>query len=489
MFNYENIIISNRLRPSSIKNRSLEEELASDKSRIVFSTAFRRMQRKTQVFPLVEGTFVRNRLTHSLEVADLGRSIARKVSEELDLKGDTKEAFISACENACLLHDIGNPPFGHFGEAAIRDWFTRNWRETFKSSLKKQSDERNAKTSGSAESIVDDITNNDYEKFIESFEQKYLSDFIRFDGNAQGFRVAIKLQDDFEDSFGLNLTTTTLLAHLKYPAKAVDLVKSQKQSEESSSSDDKHGIFVSEQSKYEDILKEANWTKGKRYPLVYIMEAADDISNSITDIEDGIEKGMFTTEEFFAEYKNEELEKIFPIEDKSFFKFKTKLARHLIGLVVDFYCNKLQEIVEERTESIKDNAESIALICNFLGGFTKKKIFCSREVENLEIAGYQVIEGILDRMRILLELPNSDIQKLLKDDYPRKTLVYKLWSSLPHKFKDNYKREIESIGSENMLIDEWFFRAHLIVDYVAGMTDNYALETYQLYKGIRIEKS
>lgn len=474
-FDFDKYIVSKRRKKSTIEGRCIDEEIASDRSRILFSTAFRRMQRKTQVHPLEEGTFVRNRLTHSLEVADTGKNIAYKVAKTLKAQPKYLFAFANAVENACLMHDIGNPPFGHFGEVAIQDWFNKNWESTLSKSLLNETQQcSDCKEDTDQKALI--------EHCIETFRDKYLPDFINFDGNAQGFRIAVKLQSDRNDPNGLNLTTTTLLSYLKYPYSTDEYSK-----DTTNKKFNKPGIFISEKVAYSDIINLHDWVDniGKRFPLVYIMEAADDIAYSIADIEDGIEKGMINSDDFMRYYHKRISNNYIKSDINDFFLFKTTLTRKLIADVAQVFCENISFFLEGNDNKIMKKIPEAKIILDELTKYAKKHIYLSKVVEEREIAGYQIIHGILDSMSAVLQLSRSDFKKMISDDKKGKKIESKLVNRLPKKFVENYRNET----AEAKCVEEWFLRAHLIVDYIAGMTDIYALETYQLFKGIRIEKS
>ena len=245
-----------------------------DFDRIVFSSSFRRLQDKTQVFPLQRTNYVRTRLTHSLEVSDLGRSLANKIAYKLAnqnyLSDRNIPAFVAIVENACLLHDIGNPPFGHFGETAIRDWADKCADKSLPKNL---------------ESTWNDPT-----------LQILMSDFREFDGNPQGFRTITKLHTE-RDRYSLNLTYATLLCALKYSRaageqKGVGILK-------------KAGYFQSEKDLVENMYMELELALHHRYPLTYIMEAADNIAYCMSDIADGIEKHILSISDFISLFKEE----------------------------------------------------------------------------------------------------------------------------------------------------------------------------------------
>jgi len=216
---------------------------------------------KAQVYFLESNTSVRNRLTHTIEVADIGRTLSRQVGKQLQSMGPASEEDVECIqaivESACLLHDIGNPPFGHFGEEAIKAWFRKN----------------SAK-----------VLNGVEDELPLGFDQtRRLSDFFLFDGNPQGFRIATRLHCDI-DQFSLNLTCSTLLASVKYPNCG--------EIPSNSHFPKKLGIFSSEREVYDDVIGIAGVKPGHRYFLAYLMELSDDICYCLSDIADSFEKGV-----------------------------------------------------------------------------------------------------------------------------------------------------------------------------------------------------
>jgi dGTPase len=216
-----------------------------DADLIVFSASFRRLQDKTQVQPLAEGGRVRSRLTHSIEVASVGRSLGNAVAPGLDLDADQRHALAHVVHAACLAHDIGNPPFGHGGEDAIQAWF--RVREL-------------------------------------PLTREQAADFHRFDGNAQGFRTLTQLENYRFDG-GLRLSHATLGALLKYPVRAYEC-------EPTVLARKKPGYFGAEEAYIATLWESFELPRGVRHPLVYLTEAADDICYAIVDLEDGFGAGL-----------------------------------------------------------------------------------------------------------------------------------------------------------------------------------------------------
>lgn len=319
-----------RLKKSSIERDKTIEEFYSDRSRIIYSSSFRRLQQKAQVFSLEPNCNVRTRLTHSLEVADLGRSLANKIGNRLldkhQIDAGQIPAMVAIVENACLLHDIGNPPFGHFGEAAIQKWA--------KSELPKLVKDR--------------------EEIDAEIIQTLNADFREFDGNPQGFRIVSKLHCE-RDKYSLNLTISTLLAGLKYVRMAGDLSSENKEIEK------KAGFFHSEEDTIVSLWEKMGMEKNTRYPLTYIMEAADDIAYCLSDISDGIEKNIVHPDEFLkALKKDEKTLKVsgvnIPKDDISKSTFALEVAvpwsRSLINYAAQEFENRFDELCEGKTGSL-----------------------------------------------------------------------------------------------------------------------------------------
>jgi len=245
------------------------DQLESDRGRIINSAAVRRLQQKTQVFPLERNAAVRSRLTHSLEVQQTGRFIVRTLYKQL---GDNaarygldglEGALESLVEMTCLMHDIGNPPFGHFGEFAIGEWFTRNLEAMFDAAV----------PGGQGDTQL---------------RCRMLKDLQQFEGNAQAIRLVVSL-------LRLNLTYTQTAGLLKY-VRAAYAPKPVKGTPGSYLLK-KPGFYLSEEPFVADLQAALGLQSGTRHPVAYIMEAADDIAYCLADIEDSVEKGIFTIEQ------------------------------------------------------------------------------------------------------------------------------------------------------------------------------------------------
>lgn len=479
---YKQILSAKRTRTTSITGRDLTEELSSDRSRIVYSPPFRRLIKKAQVFSLETNAAIRSRITHSLEVADIGRLIAYGVTKELikkeKISSDLQLPIILAVENACLLHDIGNPPFGHFGETAIKKWFTEFWKKKYR---------------------VLDIPEASKSEELNC-DNLWIQDFLQFDGNPQGLRIILRLQRD-KDQYGLNLTYTTILSFIKYVRATTE------ERDTNSSLKKKAGYFESEKGIIKEIKKSLSIDEDVRYPLAYIMEAADDIAYCISDIEDGIEKEIISAEEFFEDL-NDEWRRMsmgekddFPLGEideslkppERFLKFKTSYTRQAIKTAIENYVSKESDLLTSKPPSLfpEDSPQAKGFDC--LKTVSRKKLFRSAEAENPELAGYEIIKGLLNAFRPLLLCKTIDFEKLIQakeEKDPTKVmkqdldLEWRLFNKLPPKHVNAYVDQIKEFSPSHY--PEWYFRAHLIVDYISGMTDSFALDMYQLLKGIKL---
>lgn len=508
---WDSLVSSERRTQSTVQSSSgaLRDNCASDRGRVLHCPSFRRLQSKAQVFSLDGGSFVRNRLTHSLEVAHNGIEIARHVTDKLldqqFISSDVANAIISKTEIACLVHDIGNPPFGHFGEAAIRSWFKTNGRSIVLNSLE------------------------GHEPSVDEFDA-ILHDFVHFDGNPQGFRILTRLANsDFRTTYGLNLTASQLLSCIKYPPP------------NDATNNRKLGVFSTEREIYQDCCEKIGLPLGVRHPIAFLMDSADDISYCISDIEDGIDQGLILPADFlravqFLTEPNDDStapandfakhvlksargvrEDEDPIVPLSITNFKASFARAMTSLAAELFVENFTDARngEFHMESSKMPA-TLALfeahpkakeLLDTIKNIARTKLFVNREVEVTELAGYNTITGILNHLKPLLELPANDFH-LLVDSYlylsdptiysavdPKTVnpVHWRLFHLLPDKHIRAYIERLNEIrfvpqssNQPNISLQEWNARTHLIVDFVSGMTDHFAVETNQRLAGVRI---
>ncbi|MCD0479005.1 dNTP triphosphohydrolase [Chryseobacterium sp. LC2016-29] len=426
-------------------------EFENDYGRLISSAPIRRLQDKTQVFPLEQSDFIRTRLTHSLEVSYIASSIGQSIEKYLldiqDIDESQKGNLSSLLRVAGLVHDLGNPPFGHFGEEAIKKFF-KDYFEQETSTL------------------------TDLEK----------ADFENFDGNVQTFRILSKLAY-FGDEFGYNLTYSSLASIIKYPSNSIDGNKNPY----TEISKKKFGYFVTETEKYKEISDYLK-LRNKRSPIVYLLEAADDIAYSAADIEDGIKLGIIditTVKEIFTKnlennktevleyldsvidtYKNEKY-----IDDSLIIqKFRIFTQRKMIESIIDCFKTNYEEIMlgEFESEIIDKSAAS-----DIRKSYKKLQysIFNDKTILKKEIAGWEAIYGLL---KIFIKATKSINFKPTGNTYESR--LFNIISS-------SHRKVYEDV--ENYNINE-YKKLQLVVDFISGMTDSYAINLFQELKGIKL---
>jgi len=454
---FSDLLQSVRLRPSRVKKkRDLSEEVLSDSGRIIPSPPFRRLQSKAQVFSLEINAGVRTRLTHSMEVALYGRILAgqvfRKLCERQMIAKKLQVPFISTVENACLLHDIGNPPFGHFGEFTIQAWFS----------------------------------DREIGRQLAKVPEPYFSDLQKFDGNSQGFRIISRLSWA-EDEYGLNLTCSLLLSYLKYGSDGFTK---------------KRGFFTVDKERVKGARDKLG-LQTQRFPLTFLMEACDDIAYCLSDIEDGIEKGLTdfrTMEEYLddrvkSESQGEMLSTLLSTakdidssicgtslrQKTKFLKFKIALVRSLINMAETAFVDNCGAILDgSHRRPLLSTDEGTVL--GELRNFAKDYLFSSKEAYDLELLSNAVIKGLLESFLPLLKMRAYDFQRVLegKTENGKRELEKRLCMMLPGRHVQNYRWQ-----TSEMAHPEPALRAHLLLDYISGMTDTYALEVFQILNGVK----
>ena len=494
---YDSLLSVNRRRKSSIPGRDIVLESESDRSRLVFSAPFRRLQQKAQVFSLESNAAVRSRLTHSLEVAQIGRFIADQICqwliEQKLVNPEQARSYVTFVETACLMHDIGNPPFGHFGEAAISSWFHSKGLEYL------------------SKIIAPDTLSNS--EIIE----RVLGDFLEFDGNSQGLRIVALLQWN-NDEYGLNLTYSSLASYLKY-------IRSPKGTAaylEGRGFTKKPGFFSTEIEVVREIWNEFGYDQNspQRFPLAYVMEAADDIAYCISDLEDSIEKYLLDPRIVFGELAKmwekrvrtnklidapypERISRIFKSAKQStashssrFTNFRTALSQQLTIAAAQRYIEDHDRILSGACSGLIDDSSACGQALDLLKTYCRENVYSHYSVHKTELGGHAAIIGLLDKFGVLLGC-NRDRFKLALNgktkDNNKKPIVIerKLLALFPEKYVAAYRAGIAAIEKNNNLSNiehdllEWNLRAHLITDYISGMTDDYALETFQNLTGIK----
>ncbi|NDJ58849.1 dGTPase [Enterobacteriaceae bacterium 4M9] len=479
----------------------------SDRGRIINSPAIRRLQQKTQVFPLERNAAVRSRLTHSMEVQQVGRYIAREIlsylkDHELLAKYGLDELsgpFESIVEMACLMHDIGNPPFGHFGEAAINDWFRQRLKP-----------EDVAENDSCEIPALRKVSTNDS---LNMLRDKVRQDLCHFEGNAQGIRLVHTL-------LRLNLTWAQVGCIMKYTRPAWD---SQPPPGGWPYLKKKPGFYLSEEGYISRLRTALDLGEYCRFPLTWIMEAADDISYCVADLEDAVEKKIFTVDQLyeylcsswnetsggqlFTEVVKDALDKAYRKSEaeggngaeKSRALPEGKAKRNVKNqFFLNLRVNTLNKLVPYAAQRFIDNIDSI-FAGSFNGALLEDKsehssllkvykqvalahVFSHPDVEQLELQGYRVITGLLDIYRPLLMLSLADFQQLVEHNrVSGKPIETRLYHKLSSSHCQAYIDVMEKLSPHNPQYEvlEFYYRCRLIQDYISGMTDLYAWDEYR----------
>lgn len=455
----------------------------SDRGRILNSAAIRRLQQKTQVFPLERNSVVRTRLTHSMEVQQVGRYIVKEIIYRLNKSGQLKAfglensvmSIESLVEMACLMHDIGNPPFGHFGEAAINHWFGM----------------RLGIDKTSCYSVLN-IQDTD-DQSTQSLKLKIRQDLSNFEGNAQAIRLVHTI-------LRLNLTYSQIASILKYskPAYWSDPIP-----DEFNYLMKKPGYYLSEKSFIKTLSEQLDIQPFHRYPLTYIMEAADDISYCIADLEDAVEKKILTVQQLYhylkeawgpvkkgdlfdevvnRPYENLKKNEFEAIGIDQFFMY---LRVNTIGQLVPHAAERFIENIEAIYHGsfnhalLEDHGAEYKLLSIFKTvGF--EHIFNHETVENIELQGYRIITGLLEIYSPLLAMHTDDFIKLVKTGNHKKyPIETRLYHKLSAKHCVAYQQALEQIDNQHFDCWEFYYRCRLIQDYISGMTDHFAYDEYR----------
>ncbi len=471
--NWADLLRGDRLRPS--QNHAVNDfrnAFEKDYHRIVTSASFRRLQDKTQVFPLDQSDFVRTRLTHSLEVSSLAKSLGQLVVQELYFRrieaySDQRIIYEIGDLLLCsgLIHDIGNPPFGHYGETTIRDWFIRHLpRLTYK------------------------------DRPLNAWLTPQMQqDFIHFEGNAQGLRLLTRLHF-VKDEFGMNLSKPLLNTMIKYPVSSLKVDPNHVDIKYH-----KMGYFYSEKDLYADIVKSTG-AQDCRHPLTYLLEAADDIAYRTADIEDAYKKGRFSFNDLKEALRhNPYLEKLSEKARQIYLTYCDKLdEKHaegkinqvnkpelyaiqnwviflqgaLIQQTASSFCDHYGDIMNGTYPNDLFEGTEVATVLDVLGYIAVEFVFTSKSIISLEIAANKIIGGLLD-----LFIPAClDWQT----DRPQLSLEPRLMAII----SDNYRSHYLSHQDQMDDVERLYARIQMVTDFICGMTDSFAKSTYQKMNGL-----
>ena len=442
--NWEQLLSLKRFGDTQKRSRANQDEtrlgFEVDFDRIIFSEAFRTLQDKTQVIPLSETDFVHTRLTHSLEVSMVGRTLGRKVGKvllerhpNLQELGYTFNDFGAIVAAASVMHDIGNPPFGHSGEKAIGEYFkTGNGRQ--------------------------------YKKELTAREYQ---DLIDFEGNANGLKILTENRQGIPG--GLRLSYATLGAFIKYPKESLPKKPT------THIEDKKYGCFQSEKDAFLDIASDLGLLKKSqtddisfhRHPLTFLVEAADDICYTIIDFEDGINLGLID-EEFALEYLIKLVKDSIDTAKYHSLQLKKDRVSYLRALAINtlileavsiFLVNENAILEGKFTTSLLDKCKYEAQITDIIN-ISISKIYNSQEVLEKEVAGYKIIADLLDVF--VTALNNYQNDRLSNYDHLLLNLI-------PKEFI------VESNSSYERIMS--------VCSYVSRMSDSYAIRIHKKIQG------
>lgn len=436
---WSQLLSADRLNSALDQNADDRSPYQIDIDRLVFSGWFRRLQRKTQVHPLAENDHVRTRLTHTLEVASVGRSLGERAALHLSTSGIIDRGRVhdiaTIVQAAAMAHDIGNPPFGHAGEYAINEWFER--------------------------------ANDDH---FPDLEEDQRQDLQRFEGNAQGFRVLTQIENNPPSAGvwkgGMRLTAATLGAFTKYPWTSSEIARK-------SPTKQKFGIYLSELEPFAAVaaatevapMGDRAWA---RHPLVSLVEAADDICYGLIDLEDGVELGLVSLDQvkrdvlgplFEAAGVPKGLERRTGTPDRQHMSY---LRTRAIGILVDAVAEQFV-VNEHALRAGEIGSDGLIAACDPSIGtcvsaaktMARSRVFSDKRKMRLEIGAYTTLE-------ILLDAFSAAIRRLHHCEDPVK---------LP--FKE--RRVLEIMGANAPTVDDGVYLGYRkALDYISGMTDHYA---------------
>ncbi|TMO90383.1 dGTPase [Pseudoalteromonas ruthenica] len=465
--------------------KTLHTSLESDRGRIINSSGIRRLQQKTQVFPLERNAAVRSRLTHSLEVQQNGRFIVQKLFSKLNAQErahygltDMERPFETLVEMACLMHDIGNPAFGHFGEAAINHWFSRYLQQRF----------------GPLPTLAQ----------THSLKHELLLDLQSFEGNAQAIRAVHSL-------LALNLSYSQIAAILKYTRPGT--MAKNARPEDKSYLMKKVGFYHSEAAFIAQLGDALEMDNGCRHPASYIMEAADDIAYCLADMEDAVEKGILSVEKLvhylddayrqrlgaldtaeqsyselvakaceFARQKADEAE--FNYNNTFFIYLRVKLLHPLVEHAATRFKDNIEQVYAGTLNAslIEDGSHHQA-ITDALKTVARERVFCHPEVEKLELQGYKIISGLLDEYQVLLDLEYEQFTQVLSH-HKDFLIATRMVKKLSGKYLNVYEKAVAALDKDagHFHLYEFYHRCRLIQDHISGMTDQFAYDEYRTLK-------
>lgn len=446
--NWTQLLCAERLGNRPVKHEEGRSPFHSDHDKIIFSGAFRRLARKTQVHPLATNDHIHNRMTHSLEVACVGRTLGIRVGAALKRSGDLPEPFLPTdigdiVQASCLAHDIGNPPFGHTGEEAIRNWFQKE---------------------GAA--------------YLEGLSAAERDDIRVFEGNAQGLRV-LAASEYHQHQEGMRLTYATLASAIKYPWCSEPTVNNLRPK------NNKYGIFQAELDYFHEIAAKTGLiSRGDdwycRHPLVYLMEAADDFCYGIIDLEDGLEMGILSWDEIYELLRSVIEPAQIPDLEKTLEKVPDgRKPAILRGKVIDAFINAgTQAFINHQSEFLNGTVkgdlislcdEKVMIAVQAAKDLAKRKIFNHSKRVELEIGAYSTIGTLLSTICSSVDMFLRDPDKMTYKDNRVMALIG----------DNNFHPSVHQKSGRYQ-----YLALMAVIDYISGMTDNYATNLAKQFNGM-----
>ncbi len=443
---WPDLLSERRLGNNDFKPEPTRSTFVQDYDRIVFCAPFRRLANKTQVQPLYAHDHVHHRLIHSIEVSSVGRSISNRVGSSLINNGELNEGQVVNIANivqaACVAHDIGNPPFGHSGETAMGEWFERL--------LQKQSG------------------------VFSGFPSELISQFAQFEGNAQGFRILSNLEM-YRGSGGMQLSHATLGAFSKYPVSCNDKEFLQKRGEQYVGLK-KFGFFEAERKWFSEAAQDLGLFKRTvehadywvRHPLVFLVEAADDITYGIIDLEDSVITGELPFEvvrDLLFKVIGDTNKSVSGMIDLDAIAYLRALSiGAAVGAAHDSFLANYDLIMQGKFSSDLIASSHLAAVFKEIKDISRQRIYTARRKTELEISGKRIISNVLSGI-----LPIYD------------ELAAKNWNA--SSLSPHTSQLVRALSLDLRAINDATSALHGMADFVSGMTDRYALQISRMLSG------
>ncbi len=479
---YASILKSERLRSGGTLSVAAEAE--ADRGRIVFSPAFRRLQQQGQLFSLASNTAVRSRLSHALQVSQVGRAIAARVASGLAIQGqasgETYAALLGFVETACLARSVGSPPYGEAGAAAIRNWFAEQGPALIRAaSLAYGARELEARDPRMLNALVD---------------------FHQFNEVPQGLRLLGKWHWHGEPG-GLNLTKTSLATYLRH----LDMCGGDAIAPDGRSGgklEQRAGFFSTEAGLVKGIWSAFGYHAGapQRFPLTLLVEAAHDIVTGFGDLEDAIGIGLIDAGAALKTLRDDWLSTYIPMDpDEADEKIMELLGQAadagtaaafasvravLFSVMADYAARSFIGLQEDafagRLESLILPTSGTGVLLQNLRSFCAEKIHTLDAVQRHALDGYNIVKDLLDQFAVLLKISMPRFQAAMaQSNDPSLFLERQLLALIPSECRLAYTQAMAHLSGRDQEFEEWNARAHLVVDFIASQADTSALAIYR----------